>query len=99
LAANEQAVSFFAKVYNPILWRFLNDNNIVEYDSLELDNAKTQEKLVIHLAGDNGCMTISRYPMAASVEWIEEMEQSIEDMKIERNNGDQKRKIVLNFPI
>jgi hypothetical protein len=95
LETNEQAVSFFLKVYNPIPWRSLD--NIVEFDSL--DNAKTQEKLVIN-PGDNECMTmtISRYPMAASVAWIEEMEKSVEEMEDEWN-GDQKRRIELKFPI
>jgi hypothetical protein len=93
LEANEQqAVSFFFKVYNPAPWID------VDYDvqSVSLDNAKTQEKLVIN-PGDNECMTISRYPMKASVEWINEMEKSIEDMEEEWNSENQKRRIELNF--
>jgi hypothetical protein len=35
--------------------------------------------------------------MTASVEWIEEMEKSVEDLKDEWNNEDQKRKIELDF--
>jgi hypothetical protein len=43
LDANEQAVSFFVKVYNPSPWLELVHN--IQSDSV--DNAKTQEKLVI----------------------------------------------------
>jgi hypothetical protein len=90
-----QAVSFFLEVYNPIPQQVLD--TIVVSDSLE--NAKTQEKLVINLGGDHNFIKISRYPMAASLEWIEEMEKHIEDMEEAWYNGDQKRKIELNFEI
>jgi hypothetical protein len=89
LEANGQAVSFLAKVYNPSPWRHMARN----IQSESVDNNTTQEKLVIKEV-DNDHVAISRYPMAASVKWIEEMEQSVEDM-----DGDQKRKIELNFCI
>jgi hypothetical protein len=101
LKANEQAVSFFVKVYNPTPWIYVDH----DVQSESVDNNKTQEKLVVNLGddddnfGDVNFMTISRYPMAASVEWIEEMEKSVEDLEEEWNNGDQKRKIEWNFRI
>jgi hypothetical protein len=62
-----------------------------------VDNHKTQEKLVIK-GVDNNHVVILRYPMAASVEWIEEMEKSVEDLEEEWDYGDgQNRKIELNF--
>jgi hypothetical protein len=88
LEANGQAVSFFVKLYNPSGWLYAHN-----VQSESVDNNMTQEKLVIKGA-DNNYVAISRYPMAASVKWIEEMEQSVEDM-----DGDQKRKIELNFCI
>jgi polyhydroxyalkanoate synthesis regulator phasin len=62
-----------------------------------VENNMTQEKLVIKDLDDH--VTISRYPMTASVEWINEMEESVQDLEEERNNGDQKRKIELNLHI
>jgi hypothetical protein len=98
LKANGQAVSFFAKVYNPSPWLHVASN----VQSESVDNNMTQEKLIIKgVEGDDTFVTISRYPMAASVEWIEKMEQSVEDMEEEWNyeDGDENRKIELNFRI
>jgi hypothetical protein len=95
LEANGPAVSFFVKLYNPFPSRILG---AVQIQVESVDNNLTQEKLVIKRV-DNNHVTISRYPMAAREEWIEEMEQSVEDMEDEWNNGDQKRKIELNFHI
>jgi hypothetical protein len=92
LEASGHAVSFFVKVYNPSPWLNLASN----VQSESVDNNMTQEKLVIK-GVDNEYVAILRYPIAASVEWIEEMEKSVEDMEEEWNNGDQKRKIELNF--
>jgi hypothetical protein len=94
LETNVQAVSFFVKVYNSSPWLHVARN--AQSDSVE--NNMTQEKLVIKTLGKN-CVKISRYPMAARVEWIEEMEQSVEDLEKEWNNGHQNRKIGLNFRI
>jgi hypothetical protein len=94
LETNVLAVSFFVKVYNPSPWLHVARN----VQSESVDNNMTQEKLVIK-GVENDHVTISRYPMAASVEWINQMEQSVEDMEEEWNNGDQKRKIELNFRI
>jgi hypothetical protein len=94
LENNVLAVSFFVKVYNPSPWLHVARN----VQSESVDNNMTQDKLVIKRV-DNDYVTISRYPMAAQVEWIEEMQKSVEDMEEEWNNGDQKRKIELNFRI
>jgi uncharacterized protein YwgA len=101
LKANKQAVSFFVKVYHPTPWICVNHDVQSEY----VDNNKTQEKLVINLGDEDdnfedvNFMTISRSPMRASAEWIEEMEKSVEDMEEEWNNGDLKRRIEWNFRI
>jgi hypothetical protein len=92
LEANGQAVSFFVKVYNPSPW--LNVTRNVQSESVE--NNMTLEKLVIKEV-DNDHVTVSRYPMSARMEWIEEMEQSVEDVEEEWNYENQKRKIELNF--
>jgi hypothetical protein len=94
LETNVQPVSFFVKVYNSSPWLFVARNAHSEY----VDNNMTQEKLVIKAVGNN-CVKISRYPMRASVEWINQMEQSVEDMEEEWKNGDQNCKIELNFRI
>jgi hypothetical protein len=99
LETNVQAVSFFFKVCN------LSSHVVRNVQSESVDNNMTQEKLVIKVKieddDDDDYVTILRYPMAASVEWIEEMEQSVEDMEEEWNYGDEdeNRKIELNFLI
>jgi hypothetical protein len=94
LEANGPDVSFFVKLYNPSGWLYVAYN--VQFESV--DNNTTQEKLVIK-GVDNYYVIISRYPMNARMEWIEEMEQSLEDLEEEWDNGEQKRKIELNFRI
>jgi hypothetical protein len=96
LEANEQAVSFFVKVklYSPSRWRILDAN----VQSESVDNNMTQEKLVIK-GVDNDRVTISRYPIKASVEWIEEIEKNVEDMEEEWNYVNLKRRIELDFRI
>jgi hypothetical protein len=95
LEANEQAVSFFVKV-NTMSWVYA-DYDVEYIDSDSVDNAKTQEKLVIK-GVDDEYVTIARYPMAASVDWIKQIEKSVEDLLEEEwNNEDQNRKIELNF--
>jgi hypothetical protein len=96
LEAKEQAVSFFVKVYNPSPWRLHVARSNVQSESV--DNNMTQEKLVIN-GLDNDHVIISRYPINAQMEWINEMEKSVEDMEDDWNNGDQKRKIELNIHI
>jgi hypothetical protein len=50
--------------------------------SFSLENLKTNEKLVIKGAARRwGPMTISRYPMEAAEEWIEEMAKKYETKK------------------
>jgi hypothetical protein len=53
--------------------RFLAADTV---QSFCVDNAKTNEKLVIKVATRRwGPMTISRYPMEAAEEWIKEMDK------------------------
>jgi hypothetical protein len=92
LEASGQAVSFFVKVYNPSPWL-----NLIRIQSDSVDNNMTQEKLVIKGEEDNDYVIISRYPMRASVEWINEMEKGVEDTEKDWNYENQKRKIELNF--
>jgi hypothetical protein len=92
LAANVQAVSFLIKVYNTSHWLHLVHDVQSEY----VDNDKTQEKLVIKGVEDE-YLTISRYPMKVTLEWIEEMEQSVKDIEDNWNYGYYKRTIMLNF--
>jgi hypothetical protein len=75
-----QAVSFFAS-----FWFIDTAANV---QSISLDNHKTQEKLVIQ--GNDLhpkiLVTISRYPMGPTEEWIEENAKSIyrqQERKIE----------------
>jgi hypothetical protein len=59
---SNQAISFFIHIFR---------QNARPIESLSLENYQTQEKLVIR--GEDGHATISRCPMRASEEWIEEM--------------------------
>jgi hypothetical protein len=56
---------------------FIHLDNFRDADTVQsfsLDNVKTNEKLMIKGATRRwGHMTISRYPMEANEEWIEEM--------------------------
>jgi hypothetical protein len=62
----KQAVCFFIQLEN-----FCDATNV---QSLTMENGITQEELVIKPANDNyKFMTILRYPMGTTVEWIEEM--------------------------
>ena len=58
-----QHVNYFIYIDH---WGFFN------VESLTLDNGQTKEKLVIKNARQ-GHVTVSRYPMDASDEWIEGM--------------------------
>jgi hypothetical protein len=95
-ANGQKAVNFFVKVYNPSPWLHVAGN----VQSESVNNNMTQEKLVIKRV-DNDHVTISRYPITASVEWINQMEQSVEAMEEEWNYGDadENRKIELNFHV
>jgi hypothetical protein len=71
-----QAVSFSAFI--------TGYHNAAIVQSISLANDKTQEKLVIE--GNDGpdpakFVKISRYPMGATEEWIEEMENFIHDVE------------------
>jgi hypothetical protein len=73
-----QAVSFFACTLG---WL---EDGIVQ--SISLDNDKTHEKLVIKANDSNPdnpspdyFVTISRYPMGATEEWIKEMWKIVDD--------------------
>jgi hypothetical protein len=91
LDANQQVVSLFAR----ILGRH-SDANI---HSISLDNDKTQEKLVIKAdEPDLGhFVTIARYPVAATEEWLKEAWKIVDDV------GwiylQQERQIVVNLNI
>jgi hypothetical protein len=68
-----QAVSFFASIIG---------DATADVQSLSLDNNKTQETLVIQGLHTDPNMkdfvTISRYPMGATEEWIKEMKKGME---------------------
>jgi hypothetical protein len=70
-----QAVSFFAC----ILGKHEAENL---HQSISLDNNKTHEKLVIEGIGPRPehFVTISRYPMGATEEWINEVWKIVDDM-------------------
>jgi hypothetical protein len=70
-----QAVSFFAC--------FLGRHGGANVQSISLTNDKTQEKLVIEAIDPNlgYLVMISRYPMGATEEWIEEMGNFIHDVR------------------
>jgi hypothetical protein len=78
-----QAVSFFARIVdiNPAFRRFT-----ANVQSISRTNDKTQEKLVIEGIGPypEDFVTISRYPMGATQEWIRENSQIISDGLIDR---------------
>jgi hypothetical protein len=63
----EQAVSFFVHLY---VWP--DDQHV---DELTLDNWQTQERLVIkeHRNMNYDEVSISRFPIEANAEWIEDM--------------------------
>jgi hypothetical protein len=71
-----QAVSFFVCIQ---IW---NRDEAAHVQSLSLDNNKTQENLVIQGLDIDpnliGFVTISRYPMGATEEWIKEMRKGME---------------------
>jgi hypothetical protein len=80
---SNRAISFFIHIY----WR-----NVSEVSSYSLDNCQTQEKLVIKEDAD--CVTISRYPIEASEEWVEEMGKYLEKYLSE---DEECRKIVIDI--
>jgi hypothetical protein len=72
-----QAVSFFVCI--------LGKHETENVQSISLDNDKTQEKLVIEGIGPrpDHFVTISRYPMGATEEWINEVWKIVDDMLLE----------------
>jgi hypothetical protein len=65
--SSKQAISFFIRLYSFEL-------NVL----LEMDNAKTGEKLEIKLIGEEKVL-ISRHPIGANEEWIREMSKKPND--------------------
>jgi hypothetical protein len=64
LESNQQAFGYFVRIHH---WHPFN------VESLTLDNSQTKEKFVIEEVGEYAEVNISRYPMATSDKWIEEI--------------------------